>query len=162
MWDETTKTCQRNVEEECKWFELCDFDKTSPVKAEVNMRTDVFVTVHNDMCCELAPTTDDICTDPLGAACCKEETRVPDSDVLSWNTGDNKECENAYMVEIKFTFGDGREKHTKTEARTETADRDECCAMCATSDDYCSACFKETTNENTDTIVWDPDTKTCL
>ena len=113
MWDETTKTCQRNVEEECNWYELCDVDKSSPLKTTMNTRTDVFVTVHNDECCELAPADDTICDDPLGAACCKEENRLPGSDVLSWDTNDNKECENTYTVEIIFTFGDGRQKHTK-------------------------------------------------
>ena len=86
MWDETTKTCQRNVEEECKWFELCDFDKTSPVKTAVNMRTDVFVTVHNDDCCRLAPDDDSICDDPLGEACCKEENRL-DGGQIDWISG---------------------------------------------------------------------------
>ena len=143
MWDDATKTCRKTIDEVCRWFELCDTDKDSPVKEEVIMNTGRFGTVHNDECCALAPNTDDICTDPLGEACCKEETRLVTPDDISWTT-DSWECLNTYMVEIKFTFGDGTEKHTKTEARTEIVDSDKCCAMCPTTDRFCEACFKET------------------
>ena len=142
MWDVDTKTCRAEAKETWKWFLSSDKDKDSPVKEEVSNRLE-FITVHNDECCTLAPNTDDICTDPLGEACCKEERRLITPDDISWTTN-SWECLNTYMVEIIFTFGNGDPKHTKTEARTEIVDSDRCCAMCPTNDRFCEACFKET------------------